>query len=117
MINSIISITNSEIRGTANFSIAHFQKTFIFVGAKVCGNAYFDRVEFSENADFGEAIFFGEADFVKAEFDENARFWKAGLAGRPTSEDVSLITMSTSGRQNSADISNSEGILVSRKKN
>ncbi len=77
VINSIISITNSEIRGTANFSIAHFQKTFIFVGAKVCGNAYFDRVEFSENADFGEAIFVGEADFVKAEFDENARFWKA----------------------------------------
>ena len=77
VISSLIAITNSEIRGTVNSNVAHFQKTFIFVGAKIRGNAYFYRVEFSENADFGEAIFCGEADFVNAEFDENARFCKA----------------------------------------
>jgi len=102
--SSQINITNSEIRGTVNFSDAHFEELINFGGSEFCGDAYFwyaifgGRANFrgaefggdayfggckfiGEEANFSEAEFSGYAIFSDAEFRRKADFQRAGFDG------------------------------------
>jgi len=84
VVNSSISITNSEIRGNVVFSNAIFRKSIDFTGTNFSGDDDFHGSEFSDkDAYFREAVFSGEyADFSWAKFSGgNADFDGAVFSG------------------------------------
>ena len=74
VVNSSISITNSEIRGDVNFGNTIFQEAVNFEGTNFSSDADFGRANFSSTANFREAQFSSTADFWQSDFGEIAQF-------------------------------------------
>ncbi|HII06743.1 MAG TPA: hypothetical protein HA349_05370 [Methanotrichaceae archaeon] len=68
VINSKITITNSEIRGNVNFGNARFRKSIHSEGSRFGGYAYFRGAQFGGYAHFKEAEFSKYANFHGAKF-------------------------------------------------
>ena len=98
-VESLIYITDSEIRGDVNLGLAAFQEPVSFRGSNFTGEALFWGANFSSHndddirsldgwigsmylaregsPDFSSAEFNGEANFFNAEFSGNANFYGA----------------------------------------
>jgi hypothetical protein len=96
IVSSPIEITNSEIKGTVNFSRCIFKVAIDFGGTTFSGNANFAGTTFSGNATFGGATFNKGASFWGATFGENADF--AGDFGGTTFSGKAIFMLTTFGK-------------------
>ncbi len=82
VVNSPISITNSEIRGKIVFDDVLFREPVIFKGTKFSSDvAGFWRVQFRGDANFEGAKFRQNANFREAEFGGKAYFFGTDFGG------------------------------------
>jgi len=82
LVNSIITITNSEIKGNVNFSESHLKNIANFTRTEFTGEyANFGGTKFRVIADFCEAKLDGKVNFWGAEFGSDAYFVRVELCG------------------------------------
>ena len=82
IVNSLINITDSEIRGTLNFKNIIFQESVNFAGTNFSEDTDFEGTQFSRIVDFRSASFNGDfSDFEGAIFSDDADFSEAEFNG------------------------------------
>jgi len=105
IVESSISIIDSEIRGDVNLCNAIFQEPVSFLGTNFTEDAWFSGANFTGHAIFREARFSGgDTSFVMAQFDGDACFKEAQfgkntnfLEERLSDDETSILMAESSG--------------------
>ena len=88
VVNSSISIEDSEIQGYVNFENVIFQKSIDFGSTNLSSDSNFKDAQFSGYTDFRDAQFSGYTDFRDAQFSSDAYFWRAQFSGNADFRDA-----------------------------
>jgi len=88
VVNSSISIEDSEIQGYVNFENVIFQKSIDFGSTNLSSDSNFKDAQFSGYTDFRDAQFSSDAHFRDAQFSSDAYFWRAQFSGNADFRDA-----------------------------